>query len=104
MNEKGPLKTLKQLKYKITGTSPTYSPYFEDFDEVLGTRDVISNAFAREVGVLNQDDISHDEGKGNLILFRIYFSQGRERYSELKVVHIKVFAKPVLVNLHKKLW
>ena len=48
MNEKGPEKTLKQLKDKIrklkdahkaardynkkTGASPTYSPYFEDFD------------------------------------------------------------------------
>ena len=32
------------------------------FDEVLG----------RDVGVLNQDNISHNEGKGNLILFKIY--------------------------------
>ena len=48
MNEKGPEKTLKQLKDKIqnlkdahkaardynkkTGASPTHSPYFEDFD------------------------------------------------------------------------
>ena len=97
---------------KKTGASPTYSPYFEDFDEVLGTRDVINTLFARQVGVLNQDDISDDGGKGNLILFRIYFSEGRERcselkerYSELKGVHRKVFAKPVLVkNLHEKLW
>ena len=89
-----------------------YSPYFEDFDEVLGTRDVINTPFVREVGVLNQDDISDDGGKGNLILSRIYFSEGREScselkegYSELKGVHIKVFAKPVLVNnLHEKLW
>ena len=89
VNEKGPEKT-KQLKDKIrnlkdaykaardnnkkTGASPTYSPYFEDFDEVLGTRDVINTLFARQVGVLNQDDISDDGGKGNLILFRIYFS------------------------------
>ena len=99
-------------KNKKTGASPTYSPYFEDFDEVLGTRDVINTLFARQVGVLNQDDISDDGGKGNLILSRIYFSEGREscselkeRYSELKGVHIKVFAKPVLVNnLHEKLW
>ena len=89
VNEKGPEKT-KQLKDKIrnlkdaykaardnskkTGASPMYSPSFEDFDEVLGTRDVISTPFAREVGVLNKDDISDDGGKGNLILFRIYFS------------------------------
>ena len=89
MNEKGPEKT-KQLKDKIrnlkdaykaardnskkTGASPMYSPSFEDFDEVLGTRDVISTPFAREVGVLNKDDISDDGGESNLILFRIYFS------------------------------
>ena len=42
------------------------------FDEVLGTRDAINTAFARDVGVFNQDDISHNEGKDNLILFRIY--------------------------------
>ena len=58
---------------KKTGASPTYSPYFEGFDEVLGTRDVINTPFAREGGVLNQDDIADDGGKGNLILFRIYF-------------------------------
>ena len=120
MNEKGPEKTLKQLKDKIwnlkdaykaarhknkeTGASPTYSPYFENFDEVLGTRDVINTSFAREVGVLNQDDFSDDGGKDNLTLFRIYFSEGRERCSELKGVHRKVFARPVLVNnLHEKL-
>ena len=32
------------------------------FDEVLGTSDVINTAFARDVGVLNQDNISHNEG------------------------------------------
>ena len=121
MNEKSPVKTLKKLKDKIrnlrdafrkTGASPTYSPYVEDFDEVLGSRDIINTAFAREVEVLNQEDISHDKGKDNLILFSIYFSQGRERWSELKerctelkVVRRQVFAKPILVNIiHKKLW
>ena len=65
VNEKGPEKTLKQLRNKIrnlkdaykaardnnkkTGASPTYSPYFEDFDEVLGTRDVINTPFAVEL-------------------------------------------------------
>ena len=69
VNEKGPEKTLKQLKDKIrilkdaykatrdnnkkTRASSTYSPCFEDFDEVLGTRDVINTPFAGEVGVLN---------------------------------------------------
>ena len=128
VNEKGREKTLKQLKDKIrnlkdaykaardnnkkTGASPTYSPYFEEFDEVLGTPDVINTPFVGEVRVLNQDVISDDGGKGNLILFRIYFSEGRERCSELKErclelkgVYRKVFAKPVLVNnLYEKLW
>ena len=36
-------------KNKKTGASPTYSPYFEDFDEVLGTRDVINTSFAVEL-------------------------------------------------------
>ena len=72
---------------------------------MLGTRDAINTPFAREVGVLNQDDIADDGGKDNLILFRIYFSEGRERCSELKGVCRKVFAKPVLANnFHKKLW
>ena len=73
VNEKGPGKTLKQLKEKIrnlkdaykaacdnnkkTGASPTYSLYFEHFDEVLGIHDVVNTPFARKVGVLNQDDI-----------------------------------------------
>ena len=56
---------------KKTGASPTYSPYFEDF-EVLRARDVINTPFAREFGVLNQDDVSDDGGKDNLILLRIY--------------------------------
>ena len=113
VNEKGPEKTLKKLKGKIqtlkmnikpshdnskTGASPTYSPYFEDFDEVLGTRDVINTPFTREVGVLNQDDISADGSKDNFISFRSYFSEGRERCAELKGVRRKVFAKPVLVK------
>ena len=88
MNEKGPEKTLKQLKDKIrnlkdahkaardynkkTGASSTYSPYFED---LIGTLDVINTPFAREIGILNQEDISNDRGKDNLILFRIYFLQ-----------------------------
>ena len=56
---------------KKTGASPTYSPYFEDF-EVLRARDVINTPLAREFGVLNQDDVSDDGGKDNLILLRIY--------------------------------
>ena len=108
VNEKGPEKLKNSRK---TGASPTYSPYFEDSDEVLGNRDVINTSFAPEVGVLNQDDISDDGSKYNLYLFRIYFSEGREkcsglkeRCSELKDVHRKVFAKPVVVNnLLKKL-
>ena len=107
MNEKGPEKTLKQLRqnakpkdeYKVvrnnnkkTGTSPTYSPNLEGFDKVLSTHDVINTLFARKVGVLNQDDISDDGGKDNLIMFRICFSEGREKCSELKRFHRKVFA------------
>ena len=95
VNEKSLEKTLKQLKDKIqnlkdaykaarnnskkTGAWPTYNRYFEDVDEVLGTRDVINAIFAREVGVLNQDDISGGRDKGNFILFKIYFSEGREK-------------------------
>ena len=98
VNEKGLEKTLKQLRQntkpkdeykavrnnnKKTGTSPTYSPNLEGFDEVLGTHGVINTLFARKVGVLNQDNISDDGGKDNLIMFRICFSEGREKCSEL---------------------
>ena len=44
----------KHLKDKIRNlkdaykTLPTYSPYFEDFDEVLGTHVVINTPFAQE--------------------------------------------------------
>ena len=34
---------------KKSGVSPMYSPYFEDLDEVLGTRDVINTPVARKV-------------------------------------------------------
>ena len=87
---------------KQTGASPTYSPYFEIFDEILGTCEIINTPFAREVGFLNQDEISDDGGK----VFRVErYSELKERCSELKGVYRKVFAKPVLVNNpHKKLW
>ena len=57
-------KTFKQLKDKMQnlkdacntaddnkkiGVSPMCSPYFEDLDEVLGTRDVINTPVARKV-------------------------------------------------------
>ena len=84
---------------KKTGASPTYSPYFEDFDEVLGTRDVINTPFAREVGVLNQDDISDDGGKGNLILFRISLKAGKGVQSWKKGIQSwKVFIERFLRN------
>lgn len=67
------------IRIKKTGASRTYSPYIEDFAEVLGNCDIINTPFAGEVEILNHDDILDDEDKDNLVLFRIYYSEGRER-------------------------
>ena len=65
----GTEKTLKQLKDTIwnlqdaqkaahdnntkTGASSIWSPYFQDFDEVLGTHDITNTPFTQQVRVLN---------------------------------------------------
>lgn len=35
---------------KITGVSPKYCPYYQEFDEVLGTGDVVNKPFEKEMG------------------------------------------------------
>ena len=35
---------------KLTGVSPTYPPFYDDLDEVLGTRDCVSMPNVQEVG------------------------------------------------------
>ena len=86
----GKLKTLKQIKTKIrnlkgaykackdnnkkTGRSPTFCPYFQDFDEILETRDVVNFPHAREAGVTNQENVGQaieNEGKCYLITVKI---------------------------------
>ena len=58
---KGAPKTLKQIKdkilykiardhNKIAGVSPKYCPYYQEFDEVLGTGDVVNTLFEKEMG------------------------------------------------------
>ena len=67
----GPSKTVKQLKSKIknlkdaykqardnnkmTGRSPIYSPFYDDFDEILSRRDVVNLPFTAEVGSANSN-------------------------------------------------
>ena len=59
-------KTLKQIKTKLsnrkdaykfqrtitkkTGRSPSFCAHFDDFDEILGTRDFVNPLFATDVG------------------------------------------------------
>ena len=82
----GKPKTLKQIKTKIRnlkdaykackdnnkkpGKSPAFCLYFQDFDEILGTTDVVNFPHAREVGVANQENVgqaTENEGKCYLI-------------------------------------
>ena len=67
----GPSKTVKQLKSKIknlkgaykqardnnkmSGRSPIYSPFYDDFDEILSRRDVVNLPFTAEVGSANSN-------------------------------------------------
>ncbi len=76
VNEVGPaLKTSKQCKDKIrnlkaaykkakannktSGASPKFTPFFDDFDEMLATRDVIELPLVTEVGL--DDDVVENE-------------------------------------------
>ena len=77
VNSFGSEKSLKQVKDKLrnlkdayksardhnknTGVSPMYSPFFDEFDEILGTRDVINTPHATEIGTL--DDEEEEERK-----------------------------------------
>ena len=61
---------------KKMGRSPAFSPYYQDFDKILGTRDVISLQHSRKVGVtkgiLNTEIDNEDHG-GNIPMFFHYF-------------------------------
>ena len=76
VNEAGPAqKTAKQCKDKIrnlkdaykkakannktSGASPEFTPFFDDFDEMLATRDVIELPLVTEVGL--EDDVVEEE-------------------------------------------
>ena len=83
-------KTLKQIKTKKrnlkdaynafkdnnkkTGRSPTFCPYFQDFDEILGTRDVVNFYHAKEAGVTNQENVRQaTENQGKCCLTTVKF-------------------------------
>ena len=86
VNDAGPDKTMKQIKDKLrnlkdaykaardhnkkTGESPSYSPFYEDFDEVLGTRDAVNTPYATKVGAVadteNLPPLEIEITKGNV--------------------------------------
>ena len=43
-----------KLALKKTGSSPDLPPFFEDFDSILGTRDVVNMPERKEVGVVSE--------------------------------------------------
>ena len=53
---------------KKTGRSPVFSPQYQDFDEILGTRDVISLQHIREVGVtkISNTETDNEDAGGNI--------------------------------------
>ena len=83
-------KTLKQIKTKKrnlkdaynafkdnnkkTGRSSTFCPYFQDFDEILGTRDVVNFYHAKEAGFTNQENVRQaTENQGKCCLTTVKF-------------------------------
>ena len=46
-----------------TGTSPIYPPFYNDFEEMWGSRDVINLKYVKEVGTGLSPDKTDDEGK-----------------------------------------
>ena len=49
---------------------PTFCPYFQDFHEILETRDIVNFPHAREAGITNQENVgqaTENEGKCYLI-------------------------------------
>ena len=85
-------KSMKQIKDKLwnlrdlykqakgsnkkTGRSPVFSPYYyQDFDEILGTRDVICLQHSREVGVtreISNTEIGNEDTGGKISIFLCY--------------------------------
>ena len=87
----GKSKILKQIKTKIrnlkdayktckdnskkTGRSPTFYPYFQDFEEILRTWDIVNFPHARKAGVTNQENVGQaTENKGKCYLTTVKFS------------------------------
>ena len=89
VDEAGPTKSIKQCKDKLrnlkdayklardnnkrTGASPNYSPFYDDFDEIFGSRDCVNMPFVTEVGTATsqinelgpeseQESVASDQG------------------------------------------
>ena len=66
---KGKLRNMKDAYKKAkdnnsqTGTSPIYPPFYNDFEEMLGSRDVINLKYVKEVGTGLSPDKTDDAGK-----------------------------------------
>ena len=79
IDKKGLSKSVTQIKSKLrnmndeykkakdnnsqTGTSPIYPPFYNDFEEMLGSRDVINLKYVKEVGTGLSPDKTDDAGK-----------------------------------------
>ena len=79
IDKKGLSKSVTQIKSKLlnmkdtykkakdnnsqTGTSPIYPPFYNDFEEMWGSRDVINLKYVKEVGTGLSPDKTDDEGK-----------------------------------------
>jgi len=92
----GPAKTLKQIKTKLknlkgsykqapdnnkqSGAAPQYPPFYEDFDEMLGTRDSVNLPAVTEVGskkLLWREEQTFLASQGNFLLVFKFAPSGR---------------------------
>ena len=79
IDKKGLSKSVTQIKSKLrnmkdaykkakdndsqTGTSPIYPPFYNDFEEMLGSIDVINLKYIKEIGTGLSPDKTDDAGK-----------------------------------------
>ena len=56
---------------KITGVSPKCCPYYQEFDEVLGTGDVVNTPFEKEMGCWAKKNLWQKGIKGCLSMLLV---------------------------------
>ena len=55
---------------RTSGAFPETSPFFEDFDEILGSRDVVNTPELKEVGVAKKSSFNLFNGMESTVICR----------------------------------